>query len=81
MTSGAKVNLSAVKPRGPTALKSETKPLKGKLQPPSPTPPPPQQEDVYEEEEEEEEDEIQSVGNLLNSFHGDGGYGGDYDEY
>ncbi|XP_032780051.2 transcription factor IIIB 90 kDa subunit-like isoform X1 [Daphnia magna] len=78
---GAKVNLSAVKPRGPTALKSETKPLKGKLQPPSPTPPPPQQEDVYEEEEEEEEDEIQSVGNLLNSFHGDGGYGGDYDEY
>lgn len=62
-------------------MKSETKPQKEKLEPPPSTPPPLQQEDVYEDEEEEEEEEIQSVGNLLNSFHGDGGYGGDYDEY
>jgi hypothetical protein len=74
------VNLSAAKPRG-SATKSEKKPQKEQLLPPSPTPPPPQPEDVYEDEEEEEEEEIQSVGNLLNNFHGDGGYGGDYDEY
>ncbi|EFX79436.1 hypothetical protein DAPPUDRAFT_304854 [Daphnia pulex] len=77
-SSGAKVNLSAAKPRG-SATKSETKPQKEQLLPPSP--PPPQPEDMYEEEEEEEEEEIESVGNLLNNFNGDGGYGGDYDEY
>ncbi|XP_046651655.1 transcription factor IIIB 90 kDa subunit-like [Daphnia pulicaria] len=77
-SSGAKVNLSATKPRG-SATKSETKPQKEQLLPPSP--PPPQPEDMYEDEEEEEEEEIESVGNLLNNFNGDGGYGDDYDEY
>lgn len=68
--------MSATKPRT-SAAKPEPKPKPEELAPP----PPPQQEDPYEEEEEEEEEEMQSVGNLLNSFHGDGGYGGDYDEY
>lgn len=71
----AKVNLSASKSRA-VASKPEKKP---EIEPPPP--PPQQQEEAYEEEEEEEEEEIQSVGNLLNSFHADGGYGGDYDEY
>ena len=61
-----------------SAAKTEKKP---QIEPPPPPTPPPQQEEAYEEEEEEEEEEMQSVGNLLNSFHADGGYGGDYDEY
>lgn len=71
------MNLSASKTR--SAVKDEEKPKIN--HPPSPTPLPPQHEEPYEEEEEEEEEEIQSVGNLLNNFHGDGGYGDEYDEY
>ena len=73
------MNLSAAKPRG-GATKSEKKPQK-ELPPPSPTPAP-EPEEVYEDEEEEEEEGMLSAGNLLNSFHGEGGYGGgEYYEY
>ncbi len=78
-SSGPKVNLSATKTRA-TAVKPEEKPPLKQLRPPSPPPPPPQHDDD-EEEEEEEEEEMQSAANLLSSFQGDGGYGGDYDEY